>query len=323
MKKILMLVNTYNPRNNTYNYKVWKRMLVSLIIQRKDDLHVDIAIVDDISHQDGRDLLLVWQKQVPDLYLDFIDSRYSVHVCLNHVTHNLRNNNYDWIGNCSSDILWTNPDDLSTLISDAELNSDCVMISPQISTDMNLCFPQFIKHGDFPPSMLKVPETVNGHCYIRHKSLMEAYDYKTTDILWGQGTESIFGYSCAAIRKREYISHRVRLDHNIAAMERVYHGWYDKPYETWGSKEKFLKMIESGKDIGIGFEELYFYTKDIPGLIYIAPDSRAHNPDAYDEDKFPKTDELYHFIKKNLYLTKEQLDYDKLPAKIYDPVIKT
>jgi len=109
-------------------------------------------------------------------------------------------------------------------------------------------------------------------------------------------------------------------NHDNQTMEREKSfDFYDRPYDTWGSKEDFIKMIESGQSIGIGWEECYYYNRGIEKVTnQPPPESRHHNPDAYDENKYPKTDELFHFLKKNLFLNKEQLDYDKLNAKIYE-----
>jgi len=322
MKKVLMVVPTFNPSNKQENYEVWKRVIDGFVMQRSKDLHIDIGIADNVSDQEGRDLLLKWQKEIPDLYLDFIDVRYSMHICINHLNLYLKDNDYDWIGHSNSDVIWENPDSMSTLLKDAELNKDCVVISPQVDIDMNACFPQFIEYDDRPPTMLKVPEGINGHAYLHKREFYQAYDYKRPDVLWAHRAESFIGYCCAAIRKREYISHRVMLHHyrngsyNMG-MEREDFDFYDKPMEAWGTKEDFMKMVEDGYWIGFGFEECYILA-DNP-----IEESRAHNSDVYDEDKYPLTDDLYKFLRKNLFLTKEQLDYDKLNAKIYDPVIKS
>jgi hypothetical protein len=47
------------------------------------------------------------------------------------------------------------------------------------------------------------------------------------------------------------------------------------------------------------------------------PNYHKHNPDCFDENGYAKTDDLYHFIKENLFLKKDELNYETIPHKIY------
>ena len=311
--KVLVCIPTYNPTGHNH-YDVWKMVIDGFVKQRKPDLQVDIVVADNISHPEGRKILRQWQKEVSGLSLVFTEPRYPMHVCINHAWSFFKG--YNYFNYTCSDVIPENPDTISILIEDAKKNEDCVVISPQVDCDMCQSFGKHIKDGDFPPTMLKITEAVNGHFYLYDKRYLEAFDYKKVDVLWGHRTETFVSYQCASIGKREYISHRVKLHHyregakNIG-VERKDFASYDKPYETYGDKQKFMDVMTEGIKIGLGFEELYHLAG------HPVPECRLHNPDAFDEQKLAKTDELYRFIKANLFLTKKQLDYDKIEYEYY------
>jgi hypothetical protein len=71
-------------------------------------------------------------------------------------------------------------------------------------------------------------------------------------------------------------------------------------FRNLDQRNKFLKKIFG--DLGPFAGEPYF-----------------HNPKCFDENGYAKLDQLYHFIKNNLFLTKEELDYEKIPFKFIKP----
>jgi hypothetical protein len=189
---------------------------------------------------------------------------------------------------------------------------DCAVMSCQVDIDMCDCFRAInFFNPESPATPLKITQGVNGHFYLYTKYFIDAYDGKKIDVLWGHRLEPFVSYQCVAIRKREYLSHKVLLHHYRSGVdnlgtERKDFESYDKPFETYGTKEHFLDVMTEGTKFGIGFEELYV----IAG--HPVPESRMHDDSVYGEDGFPKDDKLYHWIKDNLFLTKKQLDYDKI-----------
>lgn len=55
--------------------------------------------------------------------------------------------------------------------------------------------------------------------------------------------------------------------------------------------------------------------EELQGKPYI----HRHNPDCFDENDYAKTDDLYHFIKENLFLTKDELDYGTIHYEVHYP----
>ncbi len=63
--------------------------------------------------------------------------------------------------------------------------------------------------------------------------------------------------------------------------------------------------------------------KRLADLVYAfqaKPYCHFHNSDCFDENGYAKTDELYRFLKKNIFLTKKELDYKKIPFQLKRPV---
>lgn len=307
----MIVITTYNPTGHDH-YNVWKMVIDGLVAQRKKDLKVDIVVADNISAKAGRDILMQWQKEIPDLYLVFTEPRLPMNTCINHAWMLMKERNYDYYGYVCSDVIHTNPDGISILIKEMKELPDCAVMSCQVDCDMCDCFREInIFNPNLPATPLKIMQGVNGHFYLYTKDFLKAYDWKKVDVLWGHRLEPFVSYQCAAIRKREYLSHKVVIHHyretneNIG-IERKDFESYDKPYETWGTKEDFLKKMTEGTKYGLGFEELY----QLVG--HPVEETRMHDESVYGKDGFPKDDGLYRFIKDTLFLKSHQLNYHNI-----------
>ena len=71
-------------------------------------------------------------------------------------------------------------------------------------------------------------------------------------------------------------------------------------------------LSQEAYDSGFGYAESHFYvhknTRESRDKIYL-----LHNPDAYSDDYQPKDRiKLVNFIKKSVYLSVDELDYDQI-----------
>lgn len=55
--------------------------------------------------------------------------------------------------------------------------------------------------------------------------------------------------------------------------------------------------------------------EELQGKPYV----HIHNPDFFDDNGYAKNDDLYHFIKENLFLTKDEFDYGKIRNELHYP----
>jgi glycosyltransferase involved in cell wall biosynthesis len=311
VSKVLVAIPTYNPTGHDH-YNVWRMVIDGLIAQRNNEVDVDIVVADNISTVTGRDILRKWQKEIPGLYLVFTEPRLPMNSCINHAWMLMKERGYDYYSYVCSDVIHTDRRGIRTLIGEMKELPDCAVMSCQVDVDMCDVFREInFFNPEAPATPLRITQGVNGHFYLYTKDFLKAYDWKKIDVLWGHRLEPFVSYQCSAIGKREYLSHKVIIHHyretnENVGVERKDFESYDKPFETWGTKEDFLKMIDENMQYGLGFEELY----QIAG--HIVPETRMHNPDAFDEKGFAKSDTLYKIIKDKLFLKPEHLDYGKI-----------
>ncbi len=307
-----MVIPTYNPKGDEHS-DIWKMAIDAYVAQRKSDLQVDIVVADNTSTREQREHLHHFQQITPNLFVIYTNQRYPMNVCINHAWMLMKEHNYDYYGYACSDIIFTNPDSISTLVKEMQELPDCAIISAQVDCDMCDVFRHInVFDPNMPATPLKISQGVNGHFYLCDKEFLKAYDWKRVDVLWGHRAESFVSYQCAAVRRREYLSHKVILHHyrkgnENTGVERDGFEVYDKPYETWGTKEDFLNKMTEGTKVGLGFEELY------DTALHPVAETRLHDPSIYGVDGFPKDEEarikLYNFIKDNLFLKPEHLNY--------------
>lgn len=77
----------------------------------------------------------------------------------------------------------------------------------------------------------------------------------------------------------------------------------------------FRAIFNRASDLNIIPKKITSFVEKLQGKPYI----HRHNPDCFDENGYAKNDDLYHFIKENLFLTKEELDYDKIRHEVHYP----
>jgi hypothetical protein len=167
---------------------------------------------------------------------------------------------------------------------------------------------ELIKDGHF---IFPLGKTFNMHCMIFSKELFNAYDHKLfPDIFASHCTESVFTYLTASV-KQKFILHKDLIVRHIISMDGPSSGF--NPHKSgkipWQHLYRSPKpMVEILKDpeafeSGFGYEE--------------CSDVFPHNVNAYDEGENHKDPErLLNFIKNNLYLKQDKLDYNKIKSKL-------
>jgi len=362
-----VIICTYNPDDRNYNKTfdnfqyIWFNVIRSWIIQRSNDLQVDIVISDNVSGPKTRAKLIEFQQQNKGIYIDFVNEWFSnPFICFNNSLSFFKNSDsYDYYAYCASDANFNKKGDLQVLLDD--MDEKCCFISPQANRDM-------IQRLDInqkkTPTKIICGEAVNNHLSIWTREFMEAYDYKYVDIVGGPRNEGFYPYACAAIECHELMSHKVCINHRGRTDRKKLQPLLMSQY-----KRDFFQMLKEGQKIGLGFEEVlenmslymsqflnnprlgpYYlvvhifikyivlttvfksifdlvnaqniipkkivnFVEELQGKPYV----HRHNPDCFNENGYAKTDDLYHFIKQNLFLTKDELDYEKINHELYYP----
>ncbi len=166
----------------------------------------------------------------------------------------------------------------------------------------------FAKNG---PYEVPLGCAVNTHVQLHGFQLLEAYGRLIPDIFAGQCTESVMTFLAAAIKTKTVISHNTELEH-VTGLDIPSVGFSPNQWEMSGRKrwdhlvvdESIVDIIERGWGYGMGYAEGH---AEGDGKI-------AHFPYMFDKDGFAKSDKLAPYIRDNLFLKKEQFDYDQISS---------
>ena len=152
--------------------------------------------------------------------------------------------------------------------------------------------------------VIPVGRTINLHVQLFSNDLLQTYGNIIPDIFASYCTESTFSFLCAAIKKQFVVSKDVVVHHEIS-MDGPSLG-FPRPEVPWQhlfrSPRSMVDIISDPKGIeaGFGYEEI--------------TEVMLHDPEQFDENHFCKNDDLKTFIKDNIYLGKESLDYDAIDS---------
>lgn len=195
-----------------------------------------------------------------------------------------------------SGILLTRPDVLKNLYN--ESLSDAVMVSVGCDTDTGITdwFPEF---GNNIPSKFRVglDKALNLHCQLFSNEIRQKFGRILPDLFESYGTECSFPSICSSLNKKwihlndVVVEHRRGMDGPSSAFSG---GRHDAVYRRPENIFQIMFSIEA-MECGIGYE----------GFRGIKMADRSK----YDKNEYAIDDKLFNFIKDNLYLPKEYLDY--------------
>lgn len=167
---------------------------------------------------------------------------------------------------------------------------------------------------DFAPNsntyVFPVGKTTNMHCQFFTEQWRETYGHILPDIFASHTMESVFPFMAAAMNRKNVITKAVQFLH-VHSMDGASSGSRapdpdripcSDTFESGGllfkTKKTMDKRYREGHAIGFGWESCKPYWQ--------------HDPDCFDENGFAKHPELKDFLKRELYLNKEEFDYGTL-----------
>ena len=214
---------------------------------------------------------------------------------------------------------------MQTLFDAIEENQSYGMLSAQ--TDIDSCYAYGLKLGggrfgiddkrariemfkDEKDYIVPVGRACAAHTQVYSSKIFDFYGRCCPDIFAGYCTESIFSFVNAALKLNWAISKDV-LTHHDAGMdgpscstdpekhkiENPATGSYDHAFAMSSLLHIFTN--EKAIKLGLGYEECQ-------GIV-------MHDPSQY-ENNLCINEELKHYIKENLYLSKDKFDYDSINA---------
>tara|TARA_R110002153_G_scaffold113768_5_gene256172 strand:+ start:1044 stop:2006 length:963 start_codon:yes stop_codon:yes gene_type:complete len=218
-----------------------------------------------------------------------------------------------------SGVKFTSKDQLSKLFSLYE-SGNYGMVSAQVDSDFGWCWfglNEYSKPILQEDLIIPVGKACNLHCQIFSNEIFNYYNNVLPDIFRSYCTESTFSFINAAIRKKWIVSSAVRVHHAFNVPDgrpddgdgidghssgfKAPPGTWDDVFPPHSMKEIIQK--EDGTKYGFGYEEL----RSI----------KLHDPECFDLDGYCINEQLKTFLKENLFLKKENFNYDTINQKTY------
>lgn len=242
-------------------------------------------------------------KEFPQGWFNFIDDRVPVNISFNHsVRKCVEKANFDGYLYVSSDIQLENKDTLEIL--NWKITEKTGMVS--VSVDNDNSFNNILNPNDH--YIIKPGEAVNNHCTWFSRDIFDFYGNTEPDIFAGYSSESTFFYICAALQKNwlvlgqpKAIHHRHRNDGATSGF--CHRGPYNIPWDNlFNAPRRMTEILADplAKESGFGYEECQGVFK--------------HDPAQFDEHYLCVNSLLKDFIRENLYLKKENFDYDSVKS---------
>ncbi len=315
--KILVVYNTcgITPRENSQSYKM---SLESLLYQDGD--YCDVVMSSCLNSGQTRDKVQNYFGN--KLMYNFVNEPHPVNVTFNHAIDNVVKHNDEYAGYMymdSGSCLYPHRNIMKSLYEYLK-EGRYGMITPQPSSDTEyhegLGFGQFrgddeaareliFKDGDY---IIPVGKACAPHINVISNDLRSFYGRVYPDIFASHCTESTFSFINAALSKqwillKDFIvNHQISMDGQSSGfnpsvwINETGRPTFDHPYLIPSIIERLC--TEEAESCGFGYEE--------------CRNVFLHHDYHFDENYHCTNDKLKHFIKENLFLSKEELDYEKI-----------
>lgn len=220
-----------------------------------------------------------------------------------------RKGKYDGYFLMDSDILLQKTSDVYNLFSILKSGPNG-MVSARTNTDTGLSwwfntdtYQDLIKNGNFTVPLGKA---INSHFQVYSSEFFDFYGKILCDIFAGYCSESVMTFVCSAIKQNWILSkdvlvyHHHCMDGSSSGFDpeewRKTRNHYDHPFRINSIMDRVAS--DEAKKLGLGYEE---WLKIV-----------VHDPAQYDENGFCINDELKNYIKDNLYLKNNELNYEDI-----------
>lgn len=320
MKKILVVYNTCGISNKE-NSQDYIESINSVLNQKFDSF--DIAIS---SCKNKEETLKALKDEFKGrVIINSTQEKHPVNVTFNHTIEVCVKSfgEYEGYIYMDSGTRFPNPNLLSDLYSYLSTKK-YGMITPQPENDTEYFYGlgvgRFDKDNDYAREILfkngdyLIPpgKAMATHTNLISNELRKFYGRVYPDIFASHCTESTFSFLNAALKKNwvllknHILPHKISLDGQSSGFSP--YNWvmsggktFDHPYRIKSILERIV--TQEAYECGFGYEECH--------KLFM------HNPDQYDDNYHCKNDKLKEFIKAKLFLTKEELDYEKITHELF------
>ena len=236
--------------------------------------------------------------QFPNFSYNVIHDAHPVNVTCNHsvIESVKRYGDFDAYVYQSCDSLMTTPTTLQESFNILKNNPSYGMVAPRDGTDYIV-----------PPG-----RACASHLLLYSNKIFDFYGKIIPDIFASHCTESVFTFIAGALKLNWVILREQKISH-LFSMDGPSWGFrpegrelpdYDHPIPQYG--DSFIHIFESeeARRLGLGYEE--------------CRDLILHDPSQFDEKGHCVNDGLKDYIKENLYVSKEVLDYEQIQSEYHE-----
>lgn len=297
-------------RENTQHYI---RVLDGLLMQ---DMQLDIVVSACMSSEETKAILK--DRYTNQVMFNFIDEVLPVNVTFNHTVIEAvkRRGEYDGYLYLDSGIHFDNKPSIIKALYNAYKSDNFGMMVGRTDTDSGYdrlfgVWPdeRLFQNGEI--FVLPVGKAVNLHWQIFSNDILAYYGKLIPDIFASYCTESVFPFVNAALKLKYGIYQHSVVSH-IPAMDGQSAGFRPEAFTRVTGKKSnehgflgtdILKIMRHPDAIkyGLGYEE--------------CDNVVMHDPSQYDNDGYCINDQLKVYIKDNLFLPKDILDYTKVKSE--------
>jgi len=158
------------------------------------------------------------------------------------------------------------------------------------------------KDGDF---VIPIGKAINHHVVLWSNQLLDFYNKLDPDIFASWCTESVCTFICAALQLQWVISKDVVVNHtqniDVQSVGFSPHAWQQQGFSPTDHPfliPSIIDVMRKGHKYGLGYEECQ-------GIV-------MHDPQHYNNEGFCLNEDLKHYIKDHVFLSKEIFDYNKI-----------
>lgn len=267
--------------------------------------------------------------QFPNFSYNVIHDAHPVNVTCNHsvIESVKRYGDFDAYVYQSCDSLMTTPTTLQESFNILKNNPSYGMVAPQIDRDS--CYAYGLRLGggrhvidderardemfrDGTDYIVPPGRACASHLLLYSNKIFDFYGKIIPDIFASHCTESVFTFIAGALKLNWVILREQKISH-LFSMDGPSWGFrpegrelpdYDHPIPQYG--DSFIHIFESeeARRLGLGYEE--------------CRDLILHDPSQFDEKGHCVNDGLKDYIKENLYVSKEVLDYEQIQSEYHE-----
>jgi hypothetical protein len=294
MNRLAIIFNTCGineGRNLTSHVDKYVERINTIFEQDITDSHVFISSC----LNSVESLQYVKSKVNGPLTVNLIKEKLPVNVTFNHTALKAREifGEFEGYLYVDSGVSFVKPTDISVLY-DLLAKNEYAMVAARASSDngyQRWFGNNLNSSGDFE---IPIGKTVNMHCQVFSKDVLDVYGYLDPDIYAGFCSESVFSFMCSALGKKFVLSKDVTVSH-LTGLDGPSAAFFPPDWEASGNVtydhpflvDSVVDIAKKGYEFGFGYEECQHIVD--------------HDPNKYD-GFFCKDDRLKGFIRDNQFV---------------------